>query len=598
MELLNVGLGAACAAALPLFLVLYFLKRQYEVMPVPSTRLWRDALAQLQADRPWQRLRASLLFFLQLAAIVLLIAAALRPVGKSGAPAELIVVLDASASMQATDVQPSRFDAAKAEAVGLLDGQPAEGRFTLIVAGAQPQVAVSRSGDRLAARTRIDGLRPDYGTADMAAALALAQALRRETGGQITVLSDSWRGESAVYIGGQGANRAVERVSAAISDGRLQALSLVRSYGFSGAATVQCYADGALVDARELEMQPSEAQTVYWDNLPQGTRHLRVTLTGKDALALDDSADCVVTSGSTRKALLVTAGNVFLQAALALRDDLEVYMQAPGAPAALEGYDLYVFDGLPAEPLPADGAVLLFAPSGDAAGVQRGEALSGALANGTGPLADRLLEHVDLTQAQVAGGQAWKTDANWTVLAAQAAKTALALRENPRTVLVGFDLHDSNLPLLKEFPLLMRNLLGWALGDATGGITQATVGQSVPLSPAAQAVRVDVVLPDGHPATAAPPFPAAAFGGTTVPGIYEVRQYGADGKELPTARSAFAVTTPPGESDILATQPLPAMDGAVAVAAQGAQPWWLLAAALALLVLLVEWWVMHRVRGI
>ena len=117
MTLLTPLFGLLALLAIPI-LLLYMLKLRRQEVKVSSTLLWQMLLEDRQANVPWQKLRRNLLLLVQLLILAALIFALLRPALPSDTigNAEVIVVLDASASMQATDVSPSRFDAAKDEA--------------------------------------------------------------------------------------------------------------------------------------------------------------------------------------------------------------------------------------------------------------------------------------------------------------------------------------------------------------------------------------------------------------------------------------------------------------------------------------------------
>src|SRR5215217_5151293 len=100
----------------PVVVAMYMLKLRRAERVVPSTLLWTRLLADVEANAPWQRLRRSVLLLLQLLLVLLLAVLAARPFLErpAGLARDLVVVVDTSASMAATDVAPSRLGAAKA----------------------------------------------------------------------------------------------------------------------------------------------------------------------------------------------------------------------------------------------------------------------------------------------------------------------------------------------------------------------------------------------------------------------------------------------------------------------------------------------------
>lgn len=86
---------------LPAIVLLWLLRPRRLRQRVPSLLLWRGSEVQRHAARPWQRLRNHPLLRLQLLVALLLIAAALRPfLPAAGEASHVVVLLDASASMQ------------------------------------------------------------------------------------------------------------------------------------------------------------------------------------------------------------------------------------------------------------------------------------------------------------------------------------------------------------------------------------------------------------------------------------------------------------------------------------------------------------------
>ena len=90
---------------IPAVLAMYLLKLRRDEAVVPSTLLWTRLVADVEANAPWQKLRRSLLL-LQLLLVAILALLAARPFLErpAGLARDVVLVLDTSASMAATDV--------------------------------------------------------------------------------------------------------------------------------------------------------------------------------------------------------------------------------------------------------------------------------------------------------------------------------------------------------------------------------------------------------------------------------------------------------------------------------------------------------------
>src|SRR6266498_2355048 len=133
MQFLNLPSLWLAALAIPIIL-LYMLKLRRKQVQVSSTLLWIKLLRDQQANTPWQRLRRNLLLILQLIILAALVLSLARPSIKTTAVASgsVIVLLDASASMNATDVSGSRFELARRTIQTLIDDLSGNSKMTLI----------------------------------------------------------------------------------------------------------------------------------------------------------------------------------------------------------------------------------------------------------------------------------------------------------------------------------------------------------------------------------------------------------------------------------------------------------------------------------
>lgn len=132
--------------AIPIILLYMLRLRRREVL-VSSTLLWQKLMRDREANAPWQKLRRNLLLFLQLLILGALVFALARPFIPIPALASgnTVVLLDASASMQASDVEPTRFDAAKAEVSQIINDLSGSSQMTLIKVGQSASVIDRKS---------------------------------------------------------------------------------------------------------------------------------------------------------------------------------------------------------------------------------------------------------------------------------------------------------------------------------------------------------------------------------------------------------------------------------------------------------------------
>ncbi len=142
------------------------------------------------------------LFLAALAALSLALAKPQRSVGVPVERASVTLVTDVSRSMKADDVEPSRLEAARKAGERFLDQAPAQLRIGSVTFSDTPQIVESPSEDRNEARSVLDGLVADGGTATGEGLQAALDSLDRERGkdgkrepAAILLLSD---GESTI----------------------------------------------------------------------------------------------------------------------------------------------------------------------------------------------------------------------------------------------------------------------------------------------------------------------------------------------------------------------------------------------------------------
>jgi hypothetical protein len=597
MQWLN-PLGAWAFLGLAAILALYMLRREYQETQISSTYLWRRALRDQTASRPFQKLRSSILMMLQLLLAAMLALSLMRPVAPGQAlGGETVMIFDVSASMQAVSGGQSRMDQAVSEAAGMINTMGGADRLTILTAGKQTNQLLSRSPDRREALRTLSRIEAENGGADLSGALSLAQAMRREIGQlDIIVYSDNFTPPEGMElthmaVGKAADNRAITALNASAREGAVQALIQVVNYGAAADVPVECYADGELYDVRVLSMAEGETQSVRFD-LPEGTQYVRAALSEKDALSADDQRHFIVMGSEPRRVALMGADDIFLETALAQRTDVEVVRTTVADAALLPPCDLYVYDGVMPDTLPNQGAFLFLAPKGVALGVTPGPVTSpqSSLRLSSGGTAEAFSGHVALSRVALKeftpliGGQ--------PILTVGQDAAAVAGEENgSRFVVMGFDLHESNWVVQYDFPIFMMHVFEYLLPDALGGAKDALSGDSIAISLQSRAASAQVLTPSGQAVPLAPPFPALPLTDTQETGVYTLRQTLPEGETIDTR---FAVNLPGGESDVrLVSEDSGANQRQAGTQSYGLE-WTAFLVLALLLVSMLEWWVSVR----
>ncbi len=132
-------LALIALAGIPVLGGIYWLRSRFRRQPVSSLMLWADHRQPREGGRQVQQLKTPLLFFLELIAILFLIAAAVQPMVRwKKAGRSLIIVIDDSYSMQADPGHSARTQAIQALKSELEQSVNYTARF--ILAGTHPQL--------------------------------------------------------------------------------------------------------------------------------------------------------------------------------------------------------------------------------------------------------------------------------------------------------------------------------------------------------------------------------------------------------------------------------------------------------------------------
>jgi Ca-activated chloride channel homolog len=598
---------------IPLIFLLYFMRPKRQVRVVSSTLLWQQASQDLQASRPWQRLRITALLLLQILAAIVIVLVLARPATFISSPigGNSIIILQASASMQATDVSPNRFEAARSEITNLIDGLGPSDQVSLITMAKTPQVLIAFSSDKGRITSALQRAKVTNQDADLEQALSLATSLAAgHTNAQILVVGDGHVLPSDqtlvssfpvryLQIGTDAPNAALLALASQTIQGKLVALAQIANYSHQQRSIpVELYADGNLVGVQTAILAAGNSGAIQWGPLPPATRFLHARIISQDAMTIDHEAWAIIGGSLHGRVLLVTKGNSFLETSLRLQPNIDLFETTPDKYSTVGNFDLTVFDGFLPSSLPS-GALFFVNPPTDSNIFGKSGAEISISHISAGSDNQHLLIQVDLSSIHVVRKSHQLTAAPWMQPIIVTPETPLLIageHNNRRIGVLSFDLHDSDLPLQPTFPILIYNLINWFLPPPVAGNAQVAPDTSVTIQAWPGADRITITGPDQQTLTVAPPFPVTAFDNTDTIGIYSVTQF-TQNKEL---HGAFAVNlfdplqsrlTPSAHLPIAQSLPFDSASPAIPHVLREIWPW---IAAILLLILCAEWWLFSR----
>jgi hypothetical protein len=608
----------ATLIAIPILLLYMLRLRRREIM-VSSNFLWQQVMQDKEANTPWQRLRRNLLLLLQLLILACLVLALARPaqVVATISAGKTVLLLDASASMTATDVAgSSRFEAAKNQARQIINQLGPNDAMSLIRVGSIAEPLTPYTSDIALLRTALNDAQAGAGAGDWQTALTLAAAgAEGAENFNIIIISDGRIPPEAgqlpehipqpiyIPIGQSADNLAISALATRTLPGQApQLFAQVQNFGTTEATvSLVVRLDSELWDsAAQAISANSQRSFVFAIDRPFTTISAELVYddTVTDYLTADNSAWTTAGRETTRRVLLLSPeDNLFLEQVLRSVPGVQTFRGDTGrGTLPQQPYDVYIFNNWLPETLP-DADMFIINPPADTAFFTRAEA---PLPGGTVLVGNRqhpLLTFIDAGNINIR---------ELTPITAPTLETLLSVGDIPalmagetngnQQVIIPFDLRDSDLPLQIAFPILMANLLEWFTPASVLNVPESlVVGETVAIRPPLAAREMTVTLPDGTLDKLALEGEDIIFANTRQPGLYTLMltDSAGNGQSYPFAVNLFST----GESDIAPISTLNVGGGIAQTAGEeqlSLQEYGAWVALAAFLIVLIEWYVYHQ----
>jgi hypothetical protein len=590
-----------------LVVAVYLLRRTPRPVVVSNVEFWLRA-AQHAKPRVLASFRIPLLALLVSLLVALAMVALLGdPRFGAGVRGTTVIVIDAGRSMGARGEDGERrVDHAVAEVRRWVERSTIAGEVSIVRAGMRPSILLpitEHAGDLEAVLTRLP---TDDGPSDVRAAVVLADQIVRErsrlaaaaagmpvqnTGisGQILLVTDrevdlaTQAPLVTLPVGSEVDTLAItafaaRRVPAAVGE---YAVRLELENFSPRTARARAHVRDGEVDLlnERVTLAPHERRVLDAGGFSSRRAELVAELESigidgsADGFSGDDRAVAVVEALDATRVLLVTEGDRYLEAALGSHPGLDVQIIAPSGiatstSASLARFHAIVLDHASLPPGVEHRAMVLFAPTGE---VGIGRTLTRPRV--TGVLASHpVIEGLRFDDVGFDHASALTERAGDQVLLRSLEHVMALARETRRgrVVAFGFATSDTDLVRREAFPLLVHAAIRWVSDRGEGTPLARPVGQGVLVE-----AGEDVTGPDGEP---------IEVRGGEIPEITRAGLYHAGDRAL-----AFGATRHAGPLRSAST-------GGRFVAESQLPPLAVILAAALLLLMTLEWFLLHRGR--
>lgn len=510
-------------------ILMYLLKKQHKDIEISSNFLWKKTLRDIEANKPWQKLRKNLLLLLQILAFIFIVLTLTQPyiISDILSGGSLIIVLDSSASMQSTDVDyENRFNKAKADIRQAINNLKPQTEVTLISMDKSPGIIVSNSINKSLLKRKLDSIKVSDNSENLKDTVSLVKAITKDMENYQVLFYTDKNIEHSISnmivknINGKGDNLAIENLSYTYVDDNITVLTRIKNYSQNHYnSDIILYTDDEIHDVKEINLAPDESKNIYWYDVPYADI-LKAEIDLEDSLTLDNYRYAVVNKQKENKVLLVSKGNVFLQKAIDIQQSIELY-RANEADEGISGFDLYVYDGLLPKELPKDGNLLMLNPPSNSLVNINSLSRSGELKVREDELFANISLDFTIRETKVFDTPPWGlpvllSDNKPIILKGEV--------KNQKIVAVGFDINDTDLPLKIDFPIFIQNVLSYTLNLNNHKSISVLAGENIKIDPLPKSQEVYITNSQGIKSLLAPPFPLAPYTDTNSIGIYTMEE--------------------------------------------------------------------------
>lgn len=531
-----------------LVVIFYILKLKRRPVAVPFSKIWERILRDKQATSLFSQLKRLLSLLVQLLILLLLVLALGDPRTavnlKDGR--NVVVLIDASASMQASDVEPTRLASGLDQLKSIVRGLGIADRMMIAQMDSTITPLSTMTNDVPELEKALGSVKATDTRADFARGLRFAMdTLYGLPQPQIIVVSDGSLAPpvdalgpvvlseetklSYIHVGKRNRNAAITNFSVRrypLKKTSYEAMIELTNTGDEDLdLELRLYGDELQTHLFRLKLKAGEKDSRFLTELSGLGHRMRAEISldvprpelqpGEppppllrvhDDLPADDVAYALMPDRRRSKVQVVTSGdNTYLEAALLLDEYLEVQPVRPAEYPAPGVWDVTIFDGVAPPLAPGSGHIFYMNPSGkDVPFTVEKEILDDDDNNPLGfdqlDANHPIVAHTQLSDIGIGRAHPLKGNKDDKVVGASFKGPLLIAgrRDGYKFVALGFDIRESDLPLRVAWPLLLLNIINDFVEEDTSYISSFQTG-SVWHVPAPSSLRAAELIRHGRP---------------------------------------------------------------------------------------------------
>lgn len=539
---------------IPIIIAMYLFKPKNKEIKISSLYLWNMAVIENNSDRSFQKIRKNLLLILQIITAIFLVLALSKPylISKTDVENNLIL-LDCSMSMQSDFSDMTRFEKAKEYITKLVNNSSPNATFSIITMNSQPSLIINDIIDKKEVNKKLKDIKCSSSSVNESALNDLIISLNSQKNYNIYLFSDSdYNIENMninkMIVGENTDNTAITDISHSIIDEKLSVFLKVKNFGennFQG--TVTLYIDNSIYENRDIEINSNEEINVLFNDIETETEEIMALLSPYDSLEIDNIRYDTVHKNENKKVFLLSEKNVFLESALSVIQGIDLYTGEKDKLYNLNGYNLYIFDGIIPDEMPNDGNIIIFNPPEKNSFINvTGETEINNIIINNNSLFDFISNmNFDILKSKKIEMPEW---ANEILSSNETPVIISGEKEGQKIIICGFDLHNTDLPLKKEFPIFMYNIINWTIPQSMLDKSNFYSGENINIKKMAEFENAEIILPDGTNLNFDDMNTDITFNNTDNIGIYTIKQLNENNSKI----EKFAVNANTSlESDLL-----------------------------------------------